>query len=171
MAVLTDQGILFGDSTFIKSRYGIFPQTSAVVFYQAAAPTGWTTPATVHNNRALRVVSGTAAGTGGTNDFTTTMASRPLSANVPISITGLAGGNTTLDINTIPSHAHPANAGGDVAAAGGGNARVANSGATGATGNNGAHAHPLTANAANGPINTSVDFSVQYVNVIYCVFS
>lgn len=171
MAVLTAAGITFSDATSIVSKYGIFPQTSAVVFYQAAAPTGWTTPATVHNNRALRVVSGTAAGTGGTNDFTTTMASRPLSANVPISITGLAGGNTTLDINTIPSHAHPANAGGNVAAAGGGNARVANAGNTGATGNNGAHAHPLTANAANGPINTSVDFSVQYVNVIYCVFS
>lgn len=170
-AILTSSGLTFGDNTTVNSKYGIFPQSSAVVFYQAAAPTGWTTEPTVHNNKALRVVSGAAGGSGGTNDFTTTMASRPFSANVPVTINGLSGGTTTLSINQIPVHTHPANAGGDVAAAGGGNARVANVGNTGATGNNGGHAHPLTANSANGPVSSSLDFSVQYINVIYCVFS
>jgi hypothetical protein len=170
-AVLTSTGLIFSDSSTINSKYGIFPQTTAAIFYQAAAPTGWATPATVHNNRALRVVSGTAGGTGGTNNFTTTMASRPVSANVPVTINGLSGGNTTLSINQIPTHVHPANRGGNVSAAGGGPARVANSGNTGGTGNNGAHAHPLSANAANGPINTSIDFRVQYIDVIYCTFS
>lgn len=170
-ATLTANGLIFGDASVINSKYGIFPKTSGVVFYQAASPTGWTTPATVHNNRALRVVSGAAGGTAGTNTFTATMASRPVSANVPVSITGLSGGNTTLDVNTVPQHNHPANAGGNVNSSGGGTLRVANAGNTGATGNNGAHAHPLAAPAANGPINTTVDFAVQYVDVIYCTFS
>lgn len=170
MAVLTTTGIQFSTGNTIDSKYQIFPKTSAVVFYQNAAPTGWAT-VTTHNNKALRVVSGTAAGSGGTNNFTTTMASRPLTANVPVTINGVTGGNTTLTTNNIPAHAHPANAGGNVQAAGGGPARVANSGNTGNYGNSGAHAHPITVNAANGPINTSVDFRVQYVNVIYCTFS
>lgn len=170
-AVLTTTGLQFSDNSTLNSKYGIFPQNSNVVFYQTSAPTGWATAATVHDNKALRVVSGTAANTGGTNNFTTTMVSKPLSANVPVTITGLASGNTTLTTNQIPAHAHPANTGGNVQAAGGGFARVANSGNTGNTGNSGAHAHPISLTSANGPINTSIDFSVQYVSVIYCTFS
>ena len=170
MAVLTLAGINFSNGTSINSKYEIFPQTSAVVFWQSAAPSGWVT-VTSNNNRALRVVSGTAAGTGGTNDFTTTMANRTLTANVPVTVSGAAGQNTTLDANTIPAHAHPANAGGNVQAAGGGPARVANSGNTGNFGNSGAHAHPIAINAANGPISTPIDFRVQYIDVIYCTFS
>ena len=170
MAVLTATGITFSNGTTLDSKYGIFPQTSAVVFWQSAAPTGWVT-VTTHNNKALRVVSGAAAGSGGTNDFTTTMANRTLTANVPVTVSGAAGQNTTLDANSIPAHAHPANAGGNVQAAGGGNARVANVGNTGNFGNSGAHAHPIAINAANGPISTPIDFAVQYVSVIYCTFS
>ena len=171
-AVLTSTGLQFSDSTTIDSKYGIFPQNSAAVFYQASAPTGWTTEPTVHNNKALRVVSGAAANSGGSNSFTACMASsRPFSANVPVSVSGTGGGNTTLSINQIPSHNHPAFTGGNVSAAGGGPARVQNSGNTGAQGNNGAHAHPLSVNAANGPISSSFDFAVQYINVIYCKFS
>lgn len=170
MAVLTADGINFSDGTSIISKYGIFPQSSAVVFYQSAAPTGWTTESTVHNNKALRVVNTAAANSGGTNDFTTTFTNRSVTANVPVSITGLAGGNTTLDTNMIPPHTHPGNGGGSVNAAGGGNARVAPTGNTGLTGNNGAHAHPISFTSANGPINTTIDFAVQYINVIYCVF-
>lgn len=39
-------------------------------FFQAAAPTGWTKQ-TTHNNKGIRVVSGTGGGNGGTRDFTT----------------------------------------------------------------------------------------------------
>lgn len=169
MAVLTSTGINFGTNT-LDSKYGIYPQSTALVFWQTNAPTGWV-KVTTHNDKALRVVSAAAANSGGTNTFSGTMASRPLTANVPVSIAGLSGGNTTLDANTIPAHAHPATAGADTAAAGGGNARVANVGNTGNFGNSGAHAHPITVNAANGPISTSVDFAVQYVDVVYCTFS
>jgi hypothetical protein len=171
-AILTTTGVTFSDTTTISSKYGIFPQSSAVVFYQAAAPTGWTTEPTVHNNKALRVVSGAAANSAGTNNFTTCMASpRPFSANVPVTVNGASGGNTTLDINQIPTHSHPALAGPSISLAANGPERVANVGSTGNVGNNGAHAHPLSVNAANGPISSSFDFAVQYINVIYCVFS
>ena len=45
-----------------------FPSGTALVFYQASAPTGWTKSA-ANNNKALRVVSGTGGGAGGTHAF------------------------------------------------------------------------------------------------------
>lgn len=44
------------------------PSGSAMLFYQASAPTGWT-QVTTHNDKLLRVVSGTGAGSGGSNAF------------------------------------------------------------------------------------------------------
>lgn len=175
MAVLTNTGIIFGDSTQLNSKYGIFPQSTGVVFYQATAPTGWSTPGTEFNDRALRVVSGTAS-SGGTNAFTSAFASKPISANVPVSITGLAANSTTIDVNTMAQHAHPANSGGNQGNASpspsyGSAAKVAPGTSTGNYGNSGGHAHPVTFTSANGPLSTSLDFTVQYINVIYCVFA
>ena len=42
------------------------PSGTVMVFYQAAAPTGWT-KSTSNNDKALRVVSGNGGGTGGTH--------------------------------------------------------------------------------------------------------
>ena len=63
-----------------------------MLFVQTAAPTGWT-KSTTHDNKALRVVSGTAS-TGGSVAFTTAFAS------------GLSAGNTTLSTAQMPSHTH-----------------------------------------------------------------
>ena len=51
-----------------------FAPGTAMLFAQTAAPTGWT-KSTTHNDKALRVVSGT-AGSGGSTAFTTVFASR-----------------------------------------------------------------------------------------------
>ena len=40
-ATLTATGITFGDSTSLASKYCVVEQGSAMVFFQAAAPTGW----------------------------------------------------------------------------------------------------------------------------------
>lgn len=48
----------------------IFPATTALVFFQAAAPTGWTKQ-TAQNDKYLRVVSGTGGGSGGTGAAST----------------------------------------------------------------------------------------------------
>lgn len=58
-----------------------------MIFAQAAAPTGWTKIVTT-DNAALRLVSGTGGGTGGTADFTTVFASRtPVGTNTGTALT------------------------------------------------------------------------------------
>lgn len=47
----------------------VFPAATAMLFQQTAAPTGWT-KATTHNDKALRLVSGTAS-SGGSSPFST----------------------------------------------------------------------------------------------------
>jgi hypothetical protein len=64
---------------------------TAMLFAQTNAPVGWT-KSTTHNNKALRVVSGTAS-SGGSVGFTTAFSSQ----NV---------GDTTLTTAQIPSHNH-----------------------------------------------------------------
>lgn len=49
-----------------------FPTGTLMLFQQTSAPVGWTKQ-TTHNDKALRVVSGT-AGSGGSNNFSTVMA-------------------------------------------------------------------------------------------------
>lgn len=174
-AVLTSTGVIFGDSTSLNSKYGIIPQTSSLTFYQSSAPTGWA-QVTTHNDKTLRVVSGTGAGSGGTNSFSSTFGSKPVSATVPVSINGLANGATTIDVNTMATHAHPANSGGNVitnspSPSVGTVTMVASSGNSGNYGNSGSHSHPITFTSASGPLSTSVDFSVQYIDIIYCTFS
>ena len=78
-----------GSGTLSFATGGFAPGT-VMLFVQSAAPTGWT-KSTTHNNKALRVVSGT-AGSGGTQNFTAV-----LNGNV---------GATTLSISQIPSHNH-----------------------------------------------------------------
>jgi len=63
-----------------------------MVFAQAAAPTGWTQD-TSSNDAALRVVSGSGGGTGGSAGFSAPSHS-------------LSGGSTTLSTAQMPSHNH-----------------------------------------------------------------
>ena len=71
------------------------PSGTAMLFVQTAAPTGWT-KSTTHNDKALRVVSGTAS-SGGSTAFSTVFASRTPQGTV---------GNTTLTVDQIPAHSH-----------------------------------------------------------------
>jgi len=181
MAVLTATGINFSNGTSLNSRRGIFPLNTAWVFYQANAPTGWT-KVTTQNNKALRVVSGTGGGAGGTNAFTTTMSSFSVSGQVTSTV---ATGGTALTTAQIPNHTHPSNSltlnavpalfnpagqfagwnGGDVARNPGWT-RV--SPATGSIGSGQAHSHPVS---VAGPVSQSVSIAVQYIDVIVCTFN
>lgn len=71
------------------------PSGSLMLFQQTTAPAGWTKQ-TTHNDKALRVVSGT-AGSGGSAAFTSVFASRTISGTV---------GNTTLAANQLGNHTH-----------------------------------------------------------------
>lgn len=71
-----------------------FASGTKLLFWQSAAPTGWT-KSTAHNDKALRVVSGSVS-SGGSVAFSTAFASRSLSID-----------GTTLSISQMPSHDHP----------------------------------------------------------------
>jgi hypothetical protein len=73
----------------------VFPSGTALLFAQTSAPVGWT-KSTTHNDKALRVVSGT-AGSGGSVAFSTAFASKSVSGTV---------GGTTLTTSQIPGHTH-----------------------------------------------------------------
>lgn len=77
----------------------LIPTGTKMLFYQAAAPTGWTKQTSV-NNAALRVVSGSGGGTGGAIDFSTLFA-----AGKAVSLSGNVGA-TTLTVAQMPSHKH-----------------------------------------------------------------
>lgn len=113
------------DSTVYATQ--AFPSGTLMLFQQTAAPTGWTKQ-TTHDNKALRVVSGT-AGSGGSTAFTSVFTARTPSGTVSVSGSNSGGGvgNTTstgsvsgsnsggsvqshtLDISQIPSHNHGVN--------------------------------------------------------------
>lgn len=142
-----------------------FPSGTAMLFTQTAAPTGWT-KSTTHNNKALRIVSGT-AGSGGTVAFTTAFASQTPAGSV--SVAGLSVGATTLTTTQIPSHNHSYvqvfGTGGSWA--GGSGVDTTISGNTGSQGGGGSHTHGLSGSASF--TGTAIDLSVAYVDSIIAV--
>jgi hypothetical protein len=90
-SVLTGNVTITGTATVSGRAVDAFPSGTKILFQQTTAPTGWTKD-TTHDNKALRIVSGT-AGSGGSINFTTAFGSQ----NV---------GDTALDATQIPSHNH-----------------------------------------------------------------
>lgn len=141
---LTSSGITFNDSTSQSTQGVEFASGTLMLFQQSSAPVGWTKQVT-HNNKALRVVTGT-AGSGGSVDFTTAFAS------------GLSADSTTLSTSQIPSHrhndySHGLYGGGNSAASFDANT-IDGGYYTGYTGGGGSHNHALPS------------FNVQYVDLI-----
>jgi hypothetical protein len=79
------------------------PSGTKMLFQQTTAPTGWTKD-TTHDNKALRVVSGT-AGSGGSVAFTTAFASQAVSGTI---------GNTTATNNAVTATNQATTAGGTI---------------------------------------------------------
>jgi hypothetical protein len=106
MAILRAAGITFSDTSQLNSKYGIIPQTSTMLFFQASAPVGWT-KITTHNNKAFRVVSGIGSAAAGITSFTNAFPNSVIPITGTVSIGGTAGGHT-LSIDEIASHGHTA---------------------------------------------------------------
>jgi microcystin-dependent protein len=164
------------------------PTGTKMLFQQTAAPVGWTKD-TANDNKALRVVSGT-AGTGGSIAFTTAFGSQNVgdttltTAQIPVHSHTFSGSGNTGDAGT---HTHTINDPGHVhgrgrvplASADGGNPNlgaVDGNTLTAFTGISinavGNHAHSFsvsgsTGNAGSGNAHThSLNLAVQYVDVI-----
>ena len=172
----------------------IIPTGSVMLFYQSAAPTGWT-KSTSHNDKALRVVSGSGGGSGGSVAFTTAFATSravTVSGSVSTSVSTGTTGGTALTIENIPGHTHYVYTHAGVQASqttdgagGGDSATRVNSKTTGATGGSGsgtdgsesiskasstAHTHSIPALSATSSFSGSgsVNVGVNYIDVIIC---
>ena len=147
---------------------GGFDSGTLMLFQQTAAPTGWTKQ-TTHNDKALRVVSGTAS-SGGTVAFATAFASKTPTGSVSItSVTGSAGA-TTLTTPQIPSHSHSYTRtyGGEFTPGPAPfHGRFQDTPNTGAAGGGGSHTHPFSFSSGSGTFSgDAIDLAVQYVDLI-----
>ena len=172
-----------------------FPNGTKLLCNQTTAPTGWVKD-TTHDNKALRVVSGT-AGTGGSVNFTTAFGSQ----NV---------GETTLTTDQIPGHTHTFSGSGTTGNAGGHTHTITDPGhnhtyvasnvgtpIAGLTGDGlaapnrqtsnattgisinavGDHAHSVSVSGTTGSLgggtahSHTINLAVQYVDVIICTKS
>lgn len=126
-----------------------FAAGTTLLFYQAAAPTGWT-KVTTHDNKTLRVVSGTGGGSGGSTNFTTVFKSR---TDIP-----------------LPQHTHPwTNTGSNYGAPAPGNMAARTSPGISAAFGGGYGIGDVTFSIDNaGTATPTMDFAVQYIDVILC---
>ncbi len=159
-----------------------FPSGTKMIFNQASAPTGWTKVTSNVDNRALRVVSGTGGGTGGSVGFTTAFGDKSISATASSENTGGTVAGHTLTESEMPSHDHVAfrtfrhqsspNLGYGAGWTGlswysrsfeaTSDARMTTS-----TGGGGSHTHGFTGGAHNHTISVgNVDLRVSYIDVI-----
>ncbi len=130
---------------------------TAMLFAQTSAPTGWT-KSTTHNDKALRIVSGSAS-SGGSTAFSSVMTSRTPAGTV---------GSTTLSTTQIPSHSHtfevtkasntPTTGANDRAVNAANVGAGSSTGTSSTAGSGGSHNHSFTG--------TAMDFAIQYVDAI-----
>jgi hypothetical protein len=137
----------------ITGAWAYLPSGTAMIFVQTAAPTGWT-KSTTHNNKALRVVSGTAS-SGGTTAFTSVFTARTITtANMPSHTHGVTDPGHNHGLSSLLSNTNILGTQGFYDRATGGSPTYNTDSAT--TG--------ITINSAGS--GTAMDFAVQYVDVI-----
>jgi hypothetical protein len=128
------------------------------LFYQSAAPTGWT-QVTSLNDYALRLVSSSGGTTGGTTAFSTVFANQTVSGSGTI-------GATTLTTTQMPSHTHGVDYyanNGPTPAVGSANTQSLNGTQdTSSVGGGASHTHSFTG------VGSTITLNVRYANIILC---
>lgn len=172
------------DAWILHRGGGEFAAGTVMLFVSTAAPVGWTKGST-HNNKALRLVTGT-AGTGGSTAFTSVFAARIIAkANLPVydlanSLTAAShthGAGTYTVANGACSATYWGGGGGQGVQSGGSFVTVQNMSLTTPTLASGAVTGTSSASggvAVSGTVSlggsgTAMDFAVQYVDCILAV--
>jgi len=178
----TSSQFLKADGSIDSNTYvtEAFAAGTTLLFYQANAPTGWT-KVTTHDNKALRVVSGTGGGSGGTSTFTSVFTSRTPQGSVSGSNSGGGVSGHTLSWNEMPSHSHSCNwynTGSEAAGRGAPltgdfqNRVLVTAGPnfnTNSAGSSWSHSHGFSNPSWDGTFTgTAMNFAVQYIDVIIC---
>jgi hypothetical protein len=169
---ISNTTLTFNDATTMTTAAtSPIPAGTVMLFYQNAAPTGWTI-VTSQNNKALRVVSSSGGVSGGTTAFSSVFTNQTVSTSVSISGTT---GATTLTTAQIPSHNHTTVSSGAIWSTGGEdingiltNASIA-TGAntrTGSTGDGGSHTHSFSGSGSG--TSSAITLNVQYIDIILC---
>ena len=159
----------------------IIPAGSLMLFQQSSAPTGWT-KATAHDNKALRVVTGSAS-SGGSNTFAAAFNNNQTvsgtTSSTSVTITGSTASHT-LTVDQIPSHDHREGSNSEFgttsstytgATRNTGNANDGRNFQTETTGGGQGHSHNVGSLAGGAHTHTFSDtfnLDVQYVDVIIC---
>lgn len=172
----TTSNTVIASTAYVKNAVAaLLPSGTSLLFQQSTAPTGWTKQ-TTHNDKALRVVSGSVS-SGGSVAFSSAFASQAVSGSVSIS-NSLGIGSTTLSTSQMPSHTH-------IGAGAAGNAYGSTGhtgsdywgwdnamnnrdtyGITAAEGGGGSHTHSLSGSVSGSFAGTAINLAVQYVDVI-----
>lgn len=144
-----------GGNETLTITLNAFANPTQMLFVMASPPTGWT-QVTTTDNAALRLVSGTGAGTGGTANFTSAFASRTPAGTITVDNTTLTAAN--LPTTAVQGTGSQANANFGICGAGGGTftAGTPNTSLGSGTGHN--HTASFTG--------TAMDFAVKYVDII-----
>lgn len=151
-----DPGAALGLATkqYVDAQVALLiPSGTIMVMQQTSCPSGWTKGAT-HNNKALRLVTGTVT-TAGSVAFTTAFAAGSIPA---------ATGSHTLTTAESPAHTHDVPAASDTIGAGSSLASPYDSTPVGAattttsSGGGGGHTHTIAGQSLD----------VQYVDVVLC---
>jgi hypothetical protein len=162
MAITTSGTTLtFNDATTqTTAAVNPIPAATVMLFYQNAAPTGWTIVAT-QNNKALRVVSSAGGVSGGSVAFTTAFASQAVAGTVGTS------GATTLSTAQMPSHTHSYFWDQGCGAGSPGFPNASNQVGSGFFNNTGSTGSGSSHNHSGGTFTgTAINLAVQYIDVI-----
>ena len=158
----------------------IIPAGSLMLFQQSSAPTGWT-KGTAHDNKALRVVTGSAS-SGGSNTFAAAFNNNQTvsgtTSSTSVTITGSTAAHT-LTISEMPAHTHTeggiqefgTTSSTSTGTRNTGNSSPGNQFETQSTGGGGSHSHDVGTLAGGSHTHTFSDtfnLDVQYVDVIIC---
>lgn len=148
-------------SAGVEWSAGIFG--AITIFYQAAAPTGWTRVAASNgfDDVAVRLTDGTAGTGGGSTAFSTVFAARTIAqANLPnVTLTAASDGAHTHDVKyTLSAMAQSNNTASPVSSISSGGTSTG----TAAAVSGGAHTHSVPL----GGSGTAMDFAVRYLNFL-----